>query len=135
MGLLLRALVSPANVPDREGAKPLLSGITTQFPRLALIWADQGYDGEPFTTWVKAQTRCTLAVVSREVPTGWTKDGKPLPPRKGFVVLPRRWVVERTHAWVGRNRRLSKDYEGLPESEEALIYMAMARLMLKRLTR
>jgi hypothetical protein len=81
-----------------------------------------------------------LAVVTHVKPVLWINENEPPPPppppppRKGFVVLPRRWVVERTHAWGGRNRRLSKDYEGLASSEEAFICMGMVFLMLKRLS-
>lgn len=135
MGLLLRVHVSPANVSDREGAKPLLAGLKTRFPRMALVWADQGYDGAPFAEWVQEHAGCRLEVVSREPPPLWSKDGEKAPPVKGFVVLARRWVVERTIAWLCRNRRLSKDYEGLPKTGEALAAMAMVYLMLKRLTR
>ncbi len=135
MGLLLGVHVSPADLSDREGAKPLLDGITKRFPRLALIWADHGYDGAPFDAWVKEHAGCRLEIVSHAKPVLWTKEeAPPPPPTKGFVVLPRRWVVERTHAWGGRNRRLSKDYEGLARSEEAFICMGMVVLMLKRLS-
>lgn len=135
MGLLLGVHVSPANVPDREGAKPLLTGLATRFHHMALVWADQGYDGAPFAEWVKEHAGCRLEIVSREQQTLWSKDGEKAPPLKGFVVLARRWVVERTIAWICRNRRLSKDYEGLPKTGEALVAMAMVYLMLKRLTR
>lgn len=135
MGLLLRVYVSPANLSDREGAKILFGEIHRQFPRLAHIWADQGYAGSPLITWTKEQTGCTLEIVSREQPALWSKNGEKALPNKGFVILPRRWVVERTFAWGGRNRRLSKDYEGLTTTGEALISMGMVYLMLKRLTR
>lgn len=102
---------------------------------MAKIWADQGYDGAPFAVWVHEHAGCELEVVSREPQALWSKDGEKTPPAKGFVVLAWRWVVERTIAWICRNRRLSKDYEGLPKTGEALVSMAMVYLMLKRLTR
>jgi putative transposase len=84
------------------------------------VWADQGYQGK-LEKAVKMVCGWKLAIVKRT--------------RRGFQVLPRRWVVERTFAWIGRNRRLSKDYEELPEVGEALIYISMIRLMLKQLTK
>ena len=91
--------------------------------RLLLIWADGGYSGRPLRDWVLDLAGWVLDIVKRSDDT------------TGFVVLPRRWVVERTLAWLGRYRRLSKDYEELPETSEALIYIAMTHLMLKRLAR
>lgn len=87
---------------------------------LKLIWTDTGYSGENFAQAVKVVCGAEVEVVKR------IKDG--------FEVLPRRWVVERTFGWLGRSRRLSKDYELLPEVSESLIYAAMVRLMLRRLT-
>jgi len=86
-----------------------------------LIWADGGYKGQPMIDWVWLFTGWIFQVVKR------SDD------QQGFVILPRRWVVERTFAWLGRYRRLSKDYEQLPQTSEAMIYAAMTRLMLKRL--
>jgi putative transposase len=133
MGLLMKARVHPADVQDRDGIYPLLEGIKKQFPRLTLIWADQAYNGEPLKHWIVHQGY-RLQVVNR--PRKWARvpEGQPLPEVKGFVVLPRRWVVERTFAWLGRNRRLARDYEGQCQTEEALLYLAMIPLMLKRLT-
>jgi putative transposase len=88
--------------------------------RLALIWADGAYAGQ-LIDWVKTTCNCTLEIVKR------TDD------MQGFVVLPRRWVVERTFAWLGKYRRLSKDFEALPETSQAMIYAVMAHLMLHRL--
>lgn len=123
----MRALVHPANVPDREGAKSLLSGVTGAFPRLSHFWADQGYNGEPFADWISENTGCTLTITQHAVERAER-------PATGITVMPRRWVVERTFAWLCRNRRLSKDYEGLPRTGEALIAMAMVRLMARRLS-
>ena len=117
---MLAVFVSAADLGEREGAKCLLDGIAQQFPRLSLIWADGGYDG-PFQDWTQEQWGIEVTIVKR------TDD------LKGFKIVPRRWVVERTFAWFGRFRRLSKDYELLPEHSESMIYVAMIRLMLQRL--
>ena len=122
MGLLLAVVVHPADIQDRDGAKLVINKLVGRFPHLRLIWADAGYAGR-LVDWVMSLSGWTLEVVRR--------------PRSShrFEVLPRRWVVERTFAWLGRCRRLSKDYEELPETTEAWIYSAMTRLMLKRLAR
>jgi putative transposase len=119
MGLLLAVVVHAANVQDRDGAKLVLQKLTGRFPRLRLIWADGGYAGQ-LVEWVNQLGGWLLEIVKR-------------PDESKFVVLPRRWVVERTLAWLGRHRRLSKDYEALPETSEAFIHIAMTRLMLRRL--
>lgn len=115
-------VVHPANVQDRDGAKLVIGKIKGLFPRLHLIWADGGYAGK-LIDWVKEFGGWVLQIVKR------TDD------MKGFVVLPRRWVVERTFGWLGRCRRLSKDYEQTIESSEAMIYIAMIGLMARRLAR
>jgi len=119
MGLLLAVVVHAANVQDRDGAKLVLQKLTDRFPRLQLIWADGGYAGQ-LIAWVHELGGWLLEIVKR-------------PDESKFVVLPRRWVVERTFAWLGRHRRLSKDYEALPESSEAFILIATIYLMLHRL--
>jgi putative transposase len=118
--LLLVVVVHAANIRESDGAKLVLRRARGWFPRLRLIWADQG-DKDHFVAWAKAATGWAIEIVARP------KD------QKGFAVLPRRWVVERTFAWLGRSRRLSKDDEGLPETSEAWIHIAMIHLMLKRL--
>ena len=135
MGLLLHVVVLPANIPDREGAKRLLAGVKADFPHLTLIWADLGYEGADFALWVLQETGCELTTTKHPMKTLWLKPGESPPPETPFTIQPRRWVVERTFAWLGRNRRMSKDYEGLPETGEALCYLSMVHLMLKRLTR
>lgn len=122
-GLLVKVLVTAANVGEREGAKLLLADFKWQFPRLELLWVDGGFDGQPFADWVKDTLDCRVEVT--HPPAGV----------KGFVLIARRWVVERTFAWLGKFRRLSKDYEALPQSSEALIYAAMSHLMLRRLAK
>jgi putative transposase len=104
--------------------------------RLALMWIDAGYKRR-FVEWVEVELGWRVAVVQHPE-TGlryvWVAPGQEPPPRpSGFRVLPRRWVVERTFAWLGRNRRLRKDYEALPASEEAWLYAASCRLLLRRL--
>lgn len=123
MGLVLVAVVHQANIQDRDGAKLVLEKVKHAFSRLRLIWADGGYAGR-LIQWVRdlrQQRRVRLEIVKRN-------DNV-----KGFEVLPRRWVVERTFGWLGRYRRFSKDYEQLTSSSEAMIHIAMIGLMVKRL--
>ena len=134
-GLLLKVHVHPANIADRDGATNLLTLLGAAFPRLIHLWADAGYQGR-FVTWVTETLGWTVAIVRKPRRwVWWPADSEPPPMPTGFQVLPRRWVVERTFAWLGRYRRLSKDYEALPETEEAWIYLAMVRLMVARLAR
>ncbi len=120
MGLLLAVAVHGANIQDRDGAKLVLTKLLGRFPRLRVIWADAAYAGQ-LVCWAWITGGWLLTIVRR------SQDSH------SFVVLPRRWVVERTLAWLGRCRRLSKDYEELTESSEAWIHVAMIHLMLKRL--
>jgi putative transposase len=132
-GLLLQVRVHPANVADRDGAMHLLTSLAESFPRLVHLWADAGYQGR-FVRWVTETLGWTVAIVRKPRRwVWWPADREPPPMPAGFQVLPRRWVVERTFAWLGRYRRLSKDYEALPATEEAWIYLAMSRLMVTRL--
>ena len=152
---MLKAKVHVANVVDQEeGIKPLLDGAKKLFPRLSQLWIDAGYRGEEkgrgwavekVLGWTVDLVERPRKPVPEEVLKSWAgqwrKEGvavdweKLLPPR-GFQVLPRRWVVERTFSWVDHNRRMStKDYERLTETSEAFIYVAMSRLMVKRLAR
>ena len=136
LGLLLKVVVHPANLQDREGARLVLRSLPRRYPRLRQLWADQAYTG-PILDWIKAQLGWSVEVVERAPRRGFvvTADGEfrrvNLP--AVFEPLPRRWVVERTIAWISRNRRMSKDYEFLPATSEAWIYLSMVRLMLKRL--
>lgn len=119
-GLLLTVLVSEANMPERLGAIAALIELPeNELASLDLIWVDQGYRGKNFARVVE---QVCGAAVEVSIKT-----------EKGFKILPRRWVVERTFAWFNHYRRLSKDYEKLPEVSEALIYSVMCRLMLRRL--
>jgi putative transposase len=121
LGLLLTVVVTKANVSDQAGLKQLLSGISGKLSRLKVIKADEGYRGEQFGKKLLALYHRLLEIVTR--PKGV----------KGFQVQAQRWIVERTLAWLGNYRRLSKDYEVLPETSEAFIYLAMVDLMTKRL--
>ena len=121
-GLLLAVAVTPANVQDKAGALVALKRLGSSGKKLRRIWADGAYRTEcgHLASWVERH-RISLQAVAR--PEG----------QRGFAVLPRRWVVERTFAWLSQSRRLSKDYERLAETSEALTYVAMTRLMLRRL--
>lgn len=136
-GLVIKAKVHPADIHDQEGAKLLLAPLAGKLPRMAKVWSDSAYQG--LKRWVEETLGWDLEVVKHWW-TGlrwvWVPEGQEPPALEipsGFQVLPRRWVVERTFGWLGRNRRLSKDYEFLPETEEAFIYLGMVRLMLRRL--
>jgi putative transposase len=115
-------VVHAASVQDRDGAKLVLEKVKGRLPRLHLIWADGIYAGQ-LVDWVKTTCDWVLEIIKR-------RDDI-----QGFQVLPRRWVVERTFAWLGKYRRLSKDYEYLPETSEAWIYAAMIHVMVRRLVR
>ena len=118
--LLLTVVVHPADIQDRQGARLALVRLVGRFPRLRRIWADGAYAGK-LIPWVRKVCGWDLELVRRP------------PDQDTFEVLPHRWVVERTFAWLGRYRRLSKDYEELPQTTEAWIYVAMTGLMLRRL--
>jgi putative transposase len=118
--LILEVVVHPADIQDRDGAKLVLKKLDDQFPRLEKIWADGGYAGK-LVDWAKEIGQWVLEIVKRPETA------------VGFEVLPHRWIVERTFAWLGRFRRLSKDYEVLIETSEAMIRIAMIRLMVRRL--
>jgi putative transposase len=121
-GYLLRVLVHAADVQDRDGARPLLEVLHRGFPCLSKLWVDGAY-AWALEEWARERLGITLEVV------------KKLAEQRGVVVLPRRWLVERTIAWVNRNRRLSKDYEHREMCSESLVYLASIRLLLRRLTK
>lgn len=122
LGLVLGALVSPANVPEREGGQSLLKVAQGSLNWLRRLWVDGGYSGETFAQQVKEmRPKLKVEVVKR------SDD------MKGFKVLPRRWLVERTFGWLMRHRRLVRDYETTESSAEAWIYLAMIRIQIRRL--
>lgn len=116
-------VVHAANIQEQDGARLVLERVRGKRPRLQLIWADGGYNVKWLLEWVQTVCHWVFDIVKRPEKT------------KGFVLLPRRWVVERTFGWLGRYRRLSKDYEVLPETSEATLYAAMTHLMVRRLAR
>jgi putative transposase len=120
-GLVVRAVVLPADIQDRDGARDGCHVAAPIWPRLAQVWADSA-DAGYLVDWMRDEYGWRLEIVSKP------------PDQQGFAVQPRRWVVERTFAWLGTYRRLSKDYAALPESGEAWVYAASIHLMLKRLT-
>lgn len=126
-GFALKVVVSAANVQDRDGARLVAQALQLygpEFPRLRHVWADAGYSG-PLADELRDHLGWELELVKRSQTQ----------PKGTFAVQPRRWIVERTFAWWGGLRRLSRDYEYQVESSEALIYVGMSRLMLRRLTR
>ena len=149
-GLVLKAKVHSAKVPDQDGIKLVLEAKRDLLPGLSHLWVDAGYRGRG-KEWVERELGLSVEVVHRTPkPTpektariwaeewskeGWQIDWQRLLPRRGFEVLPRRWVVERTFAWLSQNRRMSKDYERLCSTSESFVYAAMARLMVRRLVR
>jgi putative transposase len=151
-GFVLKAKVHSAKVMDYEGIKLLLERAGEQFLRLSHLWLDAGYRGEDKgKDWVEKTLGWSVELVERprkpapkEVLMAWAEqwskvgvkvDWETLLPPQGFQVLPRRWVVERSFAWIGHNRRMSKDYERLCATGEAFVYAAMTRLMVRRLVR
>lgn len=121
MGLLLYVVVHGADVQDHDGAKDVFEHARVKFKRLVQVWADGGYAASTLGEWVSRFCRFALQIVRRPAKA------------QGFVLLKRRWIVERTFGWLGRSRRLSKDYEYLPQSSESMIYLTMINLMLQRL--
>ena len=119
LGLILTLAVLPADGSDRAGGEALLPRLLKGFPRLARIWADSAYQG--LVDWAAALGGWVLEIVRKTAE------------QVGFEVQPHRWIVERTFAWLENYHRLGQDYERLPESSEALIYLAMIHLMLRRL--
>ena len=123
LGLMLRVNVIAASTPEREGAKTVFKRVKAmgeKVGRVHTVWADGGFSGEPFMQWVMNMCRWILVVVLRPQQT------------KGFAVVKKRWVVERTFGWLMRCRRLVRDYEKLPDTSETFIYLCMIRLMVRR---
>ena len=122
LGLLICVIITAASVQDRDGAAPLLARLAEKFSTITLVWADGGYAGR-LVTWAKNVLACTVQIVKRSDDV------------KGFVVLPRRWVVERSFAHLTRHRRLARCYERKPEHHEAMVLWATVHQMTRRLTR
>jgi transposase len=122
LGLVLKAFVTEANYQDRAVASWLVPLLPAKFPRLKKLWADGAYTGE-WLSQLPESFPIQIEIVQRE------------PEQRGFSVIPWRWVVERTFAWLNQYRRLSKDYEYWVSTADAMIYAAMVRLMLRRLSR
>jgi putative transposase len=136
LGLVCKVQVTAADVGDRDGAMALLRRLDRRhLPRLRHGWADGGYRGA-FLAWALARSKIMFEVVAR-ADGGWRRrwlpPGVEPPGVPRFAVVPRRWVVERTFAWLGRSRRLSKDYEYLPATSEAVIHLAVIQLLVRRL--
>ena len=148
--MVLKAKVHSAKVPDQDGLRLLLQSARTGLSRLSHLWLDAGYEGRG-RRWAEESLGLSVEVVRKppkpipdKVAMIWAKecakegkkiDWQRLMPPRGYVALPRRWVVERTFSWLGQNRRMSKDYERLCASAEAFVYAAMIRLMVRRLAR
>ncbi|WP_429428424.1 IS5 family transposase [Nocardia sp. GAS34] len=120
MGLLLAVVVTAASTQDRDGAVPLLARLRERFSTITLTWADSGYTGR-LVHWAHQVLNLAVMIVKRT--------------DSGFVVLPRRWVVERTLAWISKHRRLVRDYETRPDHHEAMVYIATIMTTSRRLTR
>jgi putative transposase len=123
LGLPIISYVTPADVHDTVGARQLLGGLAYCAPRLKRIWADAAYRGKELADWCQQRGGWELEIIERE------------PGTHGFRVQPRRWVVERSFAWLSRNRRLAKDYERKVQTSETLIEVAASRLLLRRCVR
>ncbi len=123
IGNVLLVWVTSADTPEREGAQLLLWRQRTKLPRLQLIWADRGYDGEALRAWVQDELGCELEIV--HPPAG----------QRGFQVHQRRWIVEQTFGCLSRCRRLSKDYEHSCRYSESWVYLASIHRMLNRFDR
>jgi putative transposase len=122
LGLVLMVMVTTANVQDRDAAPALLAAVFQSYRTIKIVWADSGYAGQ-LVDWVRQQFRKCLDIV------------KPAPGTKGFQVQRKRWIVERTFGWLGRWRRLSKNYERKTDTAEAIVYISMIHLMLRRLSK
>ena len=123
VGNLMAVVVNAANTDDRIGAKEVFAKLTpATLASIQKVWADGGYKGEPFSSWLQETIGASLEIAMRPAN------------ERGFVVVPFRWIVERTFAWLGRCRRLSKDYEHCTKSSEGMIYVASISTMLKRIT-
>ncbi len=135
-GLLLALLVHEGSVQDRDGGPLLMKPAAQKLPTLKKLWLDGGYRGR-CERWLRTVLELDAEVVLRSDDRAagvWQQQSLPLPKAEPvFRVVPRRWVVERTFAWLGRYRRLSKDYEALVQTSAAWVWVAMVRLLTQRL--
>lgn len=122
LGLPLRVVVHSAGIQDRDGAALVLDGLRSRCPHLELVWADAGYLARQVNDAVAIVAGLRIEIVKRSQPKGWE-------------LLPRRWVIERTFAWFGRNRRLARDYEGIVDAALAFIHLTTIQLIIRRLAR
>jgi putative transposase len=134
LGVVRKVTVHGADIMDRDGILLLLEPLRGVYPRLEQVWVAIGYRGQVLN-WIREHLGWRVEVVQTPRRWGWYPIDVEPPPLPAFTVLPRRWVVERSFAWLGRYRRMSKDYEYLTASSEAMIYTAMSRLLLRRLTK
>lgn len=122
LGLILEVVVHAADIQDRDGAKLVFRKMRKHFKKLQVIWADGGYAGK-LVAWVNRYHRRTLQIIKRT-------DNL-----KGFKVVPKRWIVERTFSWLYKYRRLRTDYEYHPDTSKAMVYIAMTHIMVRRLAK
>lgn len=135
LGLLLAVLILPANIQDRDGAEPVVKKAVDKYPTLKKLYVDASYAGECAQA-LEEKYAVEVEVIRRPSPAGiWTDAIAPPPalPSAPFPILPKRWVVERTNAWIERPRRLSKDYDRLPDVSAAWVWLAEDRILLQRL--
>ena len=132
--------MGPADENDRSGIKIVLNKVKKKYETVLKTWADMGYQGQDLKNHIKQEYKVDLEIVKRPPCRFWVhKDNiqeflQNVEPRNEFKIQPKRWVVERTFAWINRNRRLSKEYDFLTNSSETFIYLTMSRLMLRRLS-
>jgi len=135
-GLVLGCYVGPADENDRQGIIPALEEAKSKYPSLSKARADMGYQSNKLKDYIQHKYGIELEVVKRPPSSFWIHKDTPIDQiavrEPGFKVQARRWVVERTFAWINRNRRLAKEYDMLLDSTESLIYLSLSRLMLRR---
>ncbi len=136
-GCILNVVVHAANINDSTGGQQVMEAVRDTFPQLRKLWVDTGYQGK-YWRWLRLDRGLNVDLVPRRRPQAWRLDPAihtRVTAGPWMRSFPRRWVVERTFAWIGRYRRFSKDYEYLPATSEALIYAAMSHRMVRRLAR
>lgn len=136
LGLLLAVSVHTANIQDRDGAAPVVAQAVEKYPSIKKLFVDGGYAGR-CADGLREQHKIDVEVVRRpSIASAWTDGQLPLftPPQSSFVILPKRWVVERTHSWIERPRRMAKDHDRRLDVSESWIWFTEARLLLRRLT-